>query len=605
MNFNEQNPLSVSSLSAAVKLNELNVLRDLVNKGRNVNITDNRGWTPLHEAAALNHTECMEILLKAGARVRGRTHQGETPLFLACENNALESVKIMLKWDSCGINISNNESVTPLHISCSKHCVEIAKLLIDNHALINAEDNSGITPLHEAILSKDVELCKLLIESGVNLNSREYDGNLAFHFACMVGNIEITKLLLTRHEDNMKSVINDVNCDGFTPLMLAVQGCCVELVNELLLRGANPDIVNSDKTLALHLAVHTGNLDLLKIIYNATSKKAINKFCTVTIDELENCFGDVTYPTKSLVCLAIDSESLECLDFILHCGLSCDVLNCPIIVLPVQIQRFSDTHRYLSVSDIVEEEQIYNINNRIIIHPITFLLHEKLPDLKADSVKFLKLMLENGLFFDCFNYKTDLIVFHPLEAAMFRISSYGEKFKDAVIDCFSLMFEHGVSPDYVSSFSSHDSIPALLVYACKLGFVEIIPHLLKHSNVVEIDDLLKWFVKYIFARVLPVNSVSDSLVEVYRYLKHYSSLPNLNAFKKPELEGRFNELFCRYNCDGDNSVPCLKTICRTVIRRTVRKGCMSSHQFRIKLNSLELPSSVLSFLNYGDLSMRL
>ncbi|XP_075223019.1 uncharacterized protein LOC142325317 [Lycorma delicatula] len=596
MNFAERNPLSVSSLTAAVENDTRDVLQDLIKKGRNVNIIDNRGWTPLHEAALLDHIECIKILLEAGARVNATTHQGETPLFIACKNKNLESVKLLLNWDNNIVNFSNNESVTPLHIACAEHCVPVAKLLIENDALINAEDNSGITPLHEAVMSKDVEICKLLIENGANLSTREYDGNLAFHFACMIGNTELLEMLFNCYSGDLTNVINAVNCDGFTPLMLAVQAESIGTIKELLKRGADANIVDKDKTLALHLAVHTGNLEVLKCIFNATSKDAIIKHCTVSQDILDDeCV--VRFPIKSLVCLAIDSECIDCLEFILTCGLSYDVLNCPILVLERLPTFFHIILGYASYTDV---SYIHGERQALVLYPISFLLKEKMSDLGSDTIKYLKLLLENGFTFDELNCKTDVLVPHPLEAAYFSYQYGGTK--NIVLECFRLMFDHGASSDYMFPVNELEEIPVLFIYPILLGFIDIIPSLLQSSNLIDLDDLLKWLANIIFTcNDYPSYRIfEDNLIDVFETLSKYTTPPSLDEYKKPEYIDRYNKVTGWFS--EKHHLPCLKTICRSVIRKSIHDNCHSNpHRFKIILNGLPLPSCLLSFLNYTDI----
>lgn len=596
MNFAAQNPLSISSLSAAVKENNVKIVRNLLKKGRNVNIVDNRGWTPFHEAAALGNVGCLKILLNAGARVDATTHQGETALFIACENCHLDSVKILLKFDKKTVNISNNESVTPLHVACSKHSVSIAELLLKNNASINAEDNGGITPLHEAILSKNFDICKLLVESGANLNRREYDGNLPFHFACMVGNMEIMNLLLNCYKTNFKNVINDTNCDGFTPLMLAVQGECIEIVNELLSRGADPNIASKEKTLALHLALHTGSVELLQSIYHATSKDAINKCCTTSEDELQNYSKVKNFPIKSLLCLAIDSSSTECFEFILNCGVCYDVLNCPVIQPRDHFGEFIYDMQFYGIHDYLTADRY--LGDRVVLHPISFLLLEYFELFtKKDVLNYLKIMLRSGLIFDNFNYETDAFVLHPLVILIIKSMSMDDEKKKIAVECFKLLLEYGVSVDYKSiTISPVNPIPILFVLSCRIGFLEIIPYLLKYSNTVEIDDILKWIVSDLLK-----GFHEDDLIETYEFLRKYTSTPILSVCKTPDNENKINQISGYFKHDT-YTIPCLKTICRNVIRKTIRDSCQRCpHQFKVRLNSLGLPASLLSFMNYDDL----
>lgn len=48
--------------------------------------------------------------------------------------------------------------------------------------------------------------------------------------------------------------------DGATALMVAAQSGNLEVVEELLKRGANPDLAAHDFTMPLHLAIHSGHL---------------------------------------------------------------------------------------------------------------------------------------------------------------------------------------------------------------------------------------------------------------------------------------------------------------------------------------------------------
>jgi ankyrin repeat protein len=48
--------------------------------GTDVNAKDEKGWTPLHEAALGGHKETVELLIAKGADVNAKNNDGVTPL---------------------------------------------------------------------------------------------------------------------------------------------------------------------------------------------------------------------------------------------------------------------------------------------------------------------------------------------------------------------------------------------------------------------------------------------------------------------------------------------------------------------------------------------
>jgi ankyrin repeat protein len=66
MQFNEANPLAASCLGIAARVGNEKAVQKLLRRGRRMDIGDNRGWTPLHEAAAASNIGCLRLLLKKG-----------------------------------------------------------------------------------------------------------------------------------------------------------------------------------------------------------------------------------------------------------------------------------------------------------------------------------------------------------------------------------------------------------------------------------------------------------------------------------------------------------------------------------------------------------
>ena len=63
--------------------------------GADVNATNERGATPLHEAARYGHDDVTRVLIAAGADVKAKDNDGKTALMLAVQGNHDEVVRVL------------------------------------------------------------------------------------------------------------------------------------------------------------------------------------------------------------------------------------------------------------------------------------------------------------------------------------------------------------------------------------------------------------------------------------------------------------------------------------------------------------------------------
>ena len=97
--------------------------------GAACDVSDNRGWFPLHEAAAVGHNGCLRVLLehKSDDLLNSRTYSGETPIFLASVNGHVDCVKTLLEFGA-DMNVMNDEEVNLLVAAVkggSQECFEV------------------------------------------------------------------------------------------------------------------------------------------------------------------------------------------------------------------------------------------------------------------------------------------------------------------------------------------------------------------------------------------------------------------------------------------------------------------------------------------------
>ncbi|OGV66267.1 MAG: hypothetical protein A2283_12110 [Lentisphaerae bacterium RIFOXYA12_FULL_48_11] len=81
----------------------LELLKELLAEGANINIISQNGYTPLHRAAQNGHTSTVEFLLSNGANAKVESKDRETPMTLAVKNGRSDIEAILRKY------MANNE----------------------------------------------------------------------------------------------------------------------------------------------------------------------------------------------------------------------------------------------------------------------------------------------------------------------------------------------------------------------------------------------------------------------------------------------------------------------------------------------------------------
>jgi NF-kappa-B inhibitor-like protein 2 len=63
-----------------------------------LNLQDNHGWTPLHEAANHGHMDIVRYLLDCKANINIKANNGITTLIDACNSGRLDIIEILLSY---------------------------------------------------------------------------------------------------------------------------------------------------------------------------------------------------------------------------------------------------------------------------------------------------------------------------------------------------------------------------------------------------------------------------------------------------------------------------------------------------------------------------
>ncbi len=187
------------SLNEAVRLNDIVLVKSLIDGGADVNERDTLGETPLHVAAISDYREIGSLLLENGADINAGDVRGLTPAHAAAWLRYRDMVDLLITHGA-DINARDKDGYTVLHTAALAGRKETVSLLIGKGADVNDKSNRSLTPLHAAALSGDRETAALLIDKGADVNARSDDGLTPLHIASQRDHQEVV-LLLKRHQD--------------------------------------------------------------------------------------------------------------------------------------------------------------------------------------------------------------------------------------------------------------------------------------------------------------------------------------------------------------------------------------------------------------------
>ncbi|KAM9053199.1 ankyrin repeat and SOCS box protein 3 isoform 1-T1 [Megaptera novaeangliae] len=311
MDFTEAYSDTCSTVGLAAREGNVKVLRKLLKNGRSVDVADNRGWMPIHEAAYHNSLECLQMLIRADSSknyIKTKTFEGFCALHLAASQGHWKIIQILLEAGA-DPNATTLEETTPLFLAVENGQIDVVRLLLHYGADVTGSHSMcGWNTLHQASFQENAEIIKLLLKKGANKECQDDFGITPLFVAAQYGKLESLSILISSGAN--------VNCqalDKATPLFIAAQEGHTECVELLLSSGADPDLYcNEDNwQLPIHAAAQMGHTKILDLLIPLT-----NRICD-------------TGPNKvSPVYSAVFGGREECLEMLLQSGYCPDAQMC-------------------------------------------------------------------------------------------------------------------------------------------------------------------------------------------------------------------------------------------------------------------------------------
>lgn len=162
---------------------------------------------------------------------------------------------------------SNNQNNTLLH-ACRHGILDLVKAILDiDPDLQTSQNKHQNTPLHEAALNPNLTIADFLLEPNDKLIAQKNaTGHIPLHFAAMSNNTPLVKFFLSQMTKDQVAIVTTKDC--YNALHLAVHSGNAENVRMII--EANPDLISSvdaNGRLPLHHAVRAnGNTEIPDIL---------------------------------------------------------------------------------------------------------------------------------------------------------------------------------------------------------------------------------------------------------------------------------------------------------------------------------------------------
>ena len=261
---NKKDPNGNTALIIATKKGQLGAVNLLLEKGANMDEKGEEEATALMFAIAGGHNAVAKALIAKGANVNEKNKDGNTALMCSVALNNPVVTQAMLGKEETDINAKGQDGNTPLIAASVLGHTDIVKMLLEKNAAIDEKNQIGDTALFSAA---NPEIIEALLEKGADINEKNQGGLNAFFCSLGMNQPENVKVFL-KHG----SKINGKNQYNQTPLMFAAQagqGKNSAVIRLLLENRADVNATDGGSATALMYAAENGCRDIVQLLRNA------------------------------------------------------------------------------------------------------------------------------------------------------------------------------------------------------------------------------------------------------------------------------------------------------------------------------------------------
>ena len=259
---------AMTPLMIACKRENFGIVQRLLQEPNiDIDAVDLNGSSALH--FAILTSKIVTAMVTKGANPNIRDKSGWTPVDYAIEHNNIDTISALVQSPyqlNCVQKLLAHE--IPIHLACEESTAEVVDVLIQYGADVNRKHN-GMTPLMVACKRGHYGIVQHLLKTqNVNVNAQNSNGLTALHFSVQSNSVEIVRNLLLKGADPNIAITS-------TPLITACASSNLQIVKELLKAKADVNGQDEDGTTALYMASSKGHFGIVKKLLSSDANPNI------------------------------------------------------------------------------------------------------------------------------------------------------------------------------------------------------------------------------------------------------------------------------------------------------------------------------------------
>ena len=171
------------------------------------------------------------------------------------------SYKFVLKGAAYYKKVDDYSDYGHIFAAIARHDPRFLAAMVKDASLIKAKDpTSQMTVLHEAAASNNLEVAQMVVKGGANINAVAMNGYTPLFEALAGGGSDVARFLIENGAD-----VTGTHSQQ-TALQLASANCSNDIIDALLLKGADPNQGSANYPAPLIMAAAKGDIDMMKVL---------------------------------------------------------------------------------------------------------------------------------------------------------------------------------------------------------------------------------------------------------------------------------------------------------------------------------------------------